>query len=216
MSTGYRFIFAALLLALALPVAADKIYKWVDEDGKVHYSDTPPPDMVQQEHKILNEQGVTVEALERAKTPEEIEAERQAAMEAEEAARRDALARAEQERKDRILLSIYASEEDLFRARDHKLAAIDDTIELTRSNIQTQQESLEDFMKEAAEVERRGEEVGPRTLRAIEDLRTQMAENEAFIARKEQEKLALIARYAEELERFRELTTRRGEEHAAN
>jgi|SRR5215469_5317592 len=33
----------ALLGTLALAAAADQIYKWVDKDGHVHYSQTPPP-----------------------------------------------------------------------------------------------------------------------------------------------------------------------------
>ena len=37
-----RFLIAAMMLALAAPVAAQQLYKWVDKDGKTHYSDTPP------------------------------------------------------------------------------------------------------------------------------------------------------------------------------
>ncbi len=39
-----RFLMAAILLALAAPAAA-QLYKWVDKDGKTHYSDTPPPNL---------------------------------------------------------------------------------------------------------------------------------------------------------------------------
>jgi glutaredoxin len=31
------------LLALSFSAAAQTLYKWVDKDGKVHYSDQPPP-----------------------------------------------------------------------------------------------------------------------------------------------------------------------------
>ena len=34
----------ALLLALAVPVAWAQIYKWVDETGRVHYGEKPPPE----------------------------------------------------------------------------------------------------------------------------------------------------------------------------
>lgn len=37
-----RFLMVAVLAACSMAVAAD-IYKWVDADGKVHYSNTPPP-----------------------------------------------------------------------------------------------------------------------------------------------------------------------------
>lgn len=46
-----RFRLAAILLllaAFALPIgdAEAKMYKWVDEDGVTHFTDTPPPDEV--------------------------------------------------------------------------------------------------------------------------------------------------------------------------
>ena len=37
-----RLLAAACILAIA-PLAWGQLYKWVDKDGKVHYSDTPPP-----------------------------------------------------------------------------------------------------------------------------------------------------------------------------
>ena len=37
-----RILIAAMMLALAAPAAAQQLYKWVDKDGKTHYSDTPP------------------------------------------------------------------------------------------------------------------------------------------------------------------------------
>lgn len=38
-----RILIAAVTLALAASAAAQTLYKWVDKDGKTHYSDTPPP-----------------------------------------------------------------------------------------------------------------------------------------------------------------------------
>ena len=34
--------FLALLMALAVPVASAQVYKWVDENGRVHYGEKPP------------------------------------------------------------------------------------------------------------------------------------------------------------------------------
>ena len=33
---------AIILMAMSLGVAAESMYRWVDKDGKVHYSDKPP------------------------------------------------------------------------------------------------------------------------------------------------------------------------------
>ena len=38
-----RLLAGALLLLLALPVLAGKVYQWKDAQGVTHYSDAPPP-----------------------------------------------------------------------------------------------------------------------------------------------------------------------------
>lgn len=46
MTNAIRVMLLALLVmttAAAVPVDAQQLYKWVDKDGKVSYSDTPPP-----------------------------------------------------------------------------------------------------------------------------------------------------------------------------
>ncbi|WP_461483108.1 DUF4124 domain-containing protein [Porticoccus sp.] len=42
MSTASKLIGTLLALALCLPLHAAKIYKWQDENGSWHYSETPP------------------------------------------------------------------------------------------------------------------------------------------------------------------------------
>ncbi len=39
-----RFLFVLAIAALSFSAAAD-IYKWIDADGKVHYSNAPPPEV---------------------------------------------------------------------------------------------------------------------------------------------------------------------------
>jgi hypothetical protein len=41
--TGFARCLAALLLALAIPAAWAQVFKWVDENGRVHYGEKPPP-----------------------------------------------------------------------------------------------------------------------------------------------------------------------------
>jgi hypothetical protein len=38
-----RILVGLLLLAAMLPALAADVYRWTDKEGKVHYSDTPPP-----------------------------------------------------------------------------------------------------------------------------------------------------------------------------
>ncbi|HEX6829045.1 MAG TPA: DUF4124 domain-containing protein [Burkholderiales bacterium] len=46
-----RMLAAALMLALSASVQA-QLYKWVDSEGKIHYSDQPPPAGANKEQKL--------------------------------------------------------------------------------------------------------------------------------------------------------------------
>lgn len=48
-----NFIFLTLLLLFAVP-ANSQIYKWVDKNGKVQYSDQPPPRGISKNEKMLD------------------------------------------------------------------------------------------------------------------------------------------------------------------
>lgn len=60
---------AALLLAAALPAAAQSAYRWVDEQGRVQYSDQPPPQSIKkfEERKVQPNRGDALEAYENRK-----------------------------------------------------------------------------------------------------------------------------------------------------
>lgn len=49
MSGIARLVFPCLLCALAQPLLAAEVYRWVDAAGEVHYSATPPPGAQQAE-----------------------------------------------------------------------------------------------------------------------------------------------------------------------
>src|SRR4029079_15853019 len=76
-----RCALVLLLSCLALPcwaansASGDKkslTYRWVDENGVVHYGDRVPPQNSQKESTILNREGVQVGKLDAQKTPEQL------------------------------------------------------------------------------------------------------------------------------------------------
>lgn len=199
-------IAVAVCVSAALPAGAQKLYKWVDEDGNVHYSDQVPPDQVKQARERLNEQGVVVETTDRAKTQEEIAAERQAR--ADEIAAEEAAARQLEE--DQELLATYASQADIYRVRDQQVDALDRSIEAAQSYIAGQRKSLATLLERAANNERQGREISPALRSSIDSSQEQIAEQQAFIDSKEAEKQEIIAHYEKELARFRDILKRRG------
>lgn len=111
-------VIAALLLALGAGTAdAQKMYKWVDKNGQVHYGDKIPPEYANQDREILNKQGMSVGREEGAETPEEARAR-----EAREAEARAAQAQAQ---RDRMLLQTYQSVEEIELLRARRLDQID-------------------------------------------------------------------------------------------
>ncbi len=62
MNATVRFLTLALAGALLAPAGAQELFKWVDKDGKVHFSDTPPPSEtknVQQKRYVVDQPGTT-------------------------------------------------------------------------------------------------------------------------------------------------------------
>ena len=197
-------IAACSAMAFSSGALAQKLYKWVDEDGNVHYSDQVPPDQVDKARQELNSQGIVVDKVERAKTAEELAAER-AALEAEA----QVLAEQEQRRRaDRKILAQYASESDIVRIRDQRIETLNRQITSAQAVIDSHTLSLADLTKRASELESQGFEVSSGLRDSITVIQKQIDEQEQQITLKEAEKLTITADYEKELARFREVANR--------
>jgi len=150
-------MFPVILVASALCIVAGTtsaaaLYKWIDEDGQVRYSDRLPAKQVRKKHQQLNSQGVVLTTTEAAKTEEEIataaEAKRKAEEQAAEQARLDEI----QYKKDQVLLLTFSSEKEMALARDDRLEVIDSVIRLITKNITSTQQTLHELEASAEEV----------------------------------------------------------------
>jgi len=194
-----------LTLLFGTQAQAKKLYRWVDENGKVHYSDQIPPDQVKVAHEKLNAQGVVVDKVARAKTPEEREAERLRKIEEEKARKA-----AEEKRKQREkILKIYGSEDEILRLRNERKTALERNIETARANLALQERNLQDLLKRAADRERSGKKVSEAFLSQIETVREQMAFQNNYIKNKQKEKAELMRRFDEDLAQYREIMQER-------
>ncbi|MGM0564747.1 MAG: DUF4124 domain-containing protein [Pseudomonadota bacterium] len=196
---------ALLLFTALLAQPALALYKWVDEDGNVHYSDRMPPDQVTDQHSEIDESGAELRRVDRARTQEEIEAERSAA-EAEAERKAEEKARAEaQARKDRILLDTFTTLRDIELLREDRLSAIESNIKLT----QTYNEQIADKMARTEQkierIEKAGNPVPDNLRKQLERSQRQLRENEAYIARQIKDRKALNEQFDRDVARFREL-----------
>ena len=71
---------AAMLFALPQGALAateeQKLYRWVDDEGVVHYGDSVPAEYAEVDKQVVNEHGVTLDVLRGKKTREELAAEK--------------------------------------------------------------------------------------------------------------------------------------------
>lgn len=198
-----RYLALVTAIVTATPATAERTFRWVDEEGNVHYGDRVPPRYSIHERRLLNEQGRTVKIYEAPKTPEQkAEEKRLADIEAEKKRQREA-----QARYDRTLMATYASEKDIAVARDDKIDSIGALIKLTESRIGSLEARLVELTADAAEFERSGKPLPGALQRQIKGTREQITQNQEFIAAKNMEKRSIHGQFDAYIRRFRELTS---------
>lgn len=141
----FKIVFASFLLSvmsLALPASAQTLYKWVDENGVVHYGDSVPPEFADNEKEIVNKEGVTVDRLRGKMTEEELAEQRRM----EEQRLQEEL----QLRSDQALLATYLSVEEIELHRDRRIElfqAQSRVTELYLRNLHRRLDSLQEEMQ---------------------------------------------------------------------
>ncbi|MBV8467180.1 MAG: DUF4124 domain-containing protein [Burkholderiales bacterium] len=173
----------ALITLIALPTVAD-IYKWVDENGKVQYSDKPP--QTQQAKKgvtELDKQGMTVKQIEGALTPEQ-----RAAKEAEAAKAREAQNKAQdQRRRDQALLNSYSNTAEIDEVRDRNVEALQATVASDQSRREAMQKRLDEYNKQASQYATAKKPVPADLTSSIASRQAELAKINERIAAKQQE-----------------------------
>lgn len=196
-----RRLIPLLTLSVVLSVAHGGLYRWVDEGGNVHYTDTLPPDQVQQGHTELSEGGVRIKTVPRAKTEEEIKNEK----ELERLRTQQERLVEQQKAADRVLLQTFRSEDDMLMARDGQVATIDVMIQVTRNDVRRQQQWLAGQRTEAANLERTGKPVPQNLSDGIASTERSIRDAYATIIEREAQKEAIRTSFDHDLARFRQL-----------
>jgi hypothetical protein len=200
-----------------MPASAAKLYKWVDEDGNVRYSDRLPPQQKSKEHQQLNSQGIVLNSTEAAKPPEEVAAEAEAKGKLEAEQLEAARIKAAQDQEDLVLTMTFASEAEIEQARDNRIEAIDAVIRLIETNIESTQKKLDRIKKDATrDYTSQGEEIPGGVAQKIEHFERKIESRNSQLAAKAGEKDKIRAKYQVDLERFRLLKTASNQSQALN
>ncbi|MEE9343448.1 MAG: DUF4124 domain-containing protein, partial [Gammaproteobacteria bacterium] len=195
--TGFLFV----LLSTPIVSHAAKFYKWVDDNGIIRYGDRIPPVFAQKKQHILNDQGIVIATRAAAKTKQQL------ALEARQRKLTTEILRLKkaQASRDRVLLDTYSNEEDIINARDGKIEAIDNSIQLAQTRISKGHVTLAESKKEAAQAERAGRAAPKNLGRSIKTARAQIKDNEAFIQRQTTERQRVLESYNTDLVHFYQL-----------
>lgn len=201
---------AAVLVVLSVTPAladeGDRYFRWVDENGVVHFGDRVPPQYVSEEHKVLNHRGVEVEVVSGQKSVEQIEKERREARLAEEALRREEEARL----RDRVLLSTYLSVDEIEDLRDRRVELLTAQIRVTElylDNLRAKLEKLEADAKKYSPYSDNPEArpIDEKLARELADTLDSIMLYEQNLSRSRTEKSAVLAKFDSDIERFQEL-----------
>jgi len=200
---AFRILLPLLALALASgPAVAQKLYRWVDKDGQVHYGDRVPPEYAEQDREVLNQRGVTVDREEGAETPEEARARTE-----REKVERE---RREREQHDRMLIATYQSVEEIEMLRHRRVELIDAQIQIQEQSLRQLRERHASQLERAARFAPRNTDPDARPM--PEGLAEDMAQSESDIGtqernlqRKRDERAALNTQFDADVARFKEL-----------
>jgi len=190
-----------MMSTLFMASAQAGLYRWIDENGVVHYGDKVPAKYLKQEHDELNEQGTTVKKHDRAMSAAE-----KADKKREEAERK----RLENEKRaqalrDRVLTDTYTTERDLVAARDARLDAIDSQLQLSKDIIESSKVNVTKTEELIERIKKSGRMVPEVTYAKLEREKLQLATQQGVQQGHRIKREEVIVQFNDYIERFREL-----------
>ncbi len=199
-------LLGAVLSFTSGPAAAGALYKWIDENGQIRYSDRLPASQVRKKHHQLNRQGVVVSTTEEARSEEELAAEAEAKRKQEEADAEAARLKSIQDKKDQVLLLTFSSEDELQLARDDRIDVLDSVIRLINKSITASQQKLDQLEASAEQnFTSKGKEIPGGLAQKIEEFTRKIENRYAQLKLKMDEKDKINQQYELDLARYREL-----------
>jgi hypothetical protein len=197
-------ILAAGLLATWNAAVGD-VYRWVDKDGKVHFSATLPPEFADMPHQIINDAGLLVRSVD----PSAIDAKADAAAGDKASTSKDPQWTEEmvQLRSDRLLVLKYHSEEDIIEAMNVEIGNLGYDELMIEQSQASAYKSMVGQIREAADRQRAGLPPDPKTNKAIADLQRRMRQGVKDKELLQEREASIRAVFMTELERYRYLVS---------
>ncbi len=193
---------AALLLAFAGTAVAEKVfYRYVDGEGKIAIVDRLTPEIVPRGYDIIRANGTVVDTI----APRLSDDERRVWRQEQAVAKARAEAEAKMRAWDESLLLRYSDVADIDVAKERALRDIQVRISILKSNLTAIKQQVLNNQAEAAELERRGQQVPESLVTILSDLRREVSGTEAQIVSRTQELDEVAEAYERDRARFSQL-----------
>ena len=204
---------------LAANASAAEVFRWVDENGDVHYSESLPPNFQDQGHDVLNERGIVLDEDQSLTPtpPEEVPEEDQLQdipRDSYGLKRPKALySEAElQRRMDNFLMLRYDSEQEITDAMNVEIKQLDYDRRLLTTTGESIEEAYRGQIRQAANQQRAGQQVAEQAAIEINRLQARLAENNRTLDSMEIREVDIRAEFGKQLERYRFLEEEWAEE----
>jgi hypothetical protein len=215
--------FTTILILLGLAVAATahaaEVYRWVDENGEVHYSESLPPDFEDKGHDVLNERGIVTDEDLKLTPPPQVEIPEEEQL--KELPRdssglqrpKQLYSDAEMQRRmDNFLMLRYNNEQEIQDAMNVEIKQLAYDRRLLETTRESMQDSYRGQIRQAANKQRAGQQVPDKTNLELNDLQMKIAENGQSLASLELREQEIRGEFKKQLDRYRYLEEQWAEE----
>ncbi|MEY4642270.1 MAG: hypothetical protein RLZZ227_2264 [Pseudomonadota bacterium] len=201
LSLALKALVFVLVVGLAQDASAANTYRYINDEGHTVLGSTVPPQFVKNGYEIINERGVVIEVVARAKTEAELAAQ---AAERERQLAEEQLLKKQQEA-DSLLMRLYRSPDEIARKRDERLLLINGqltaliaSLEKTESELAVSKKLVDDYASQSKEA----------PAQTVETVRIQQVEVERLAAQRkrlEDDRAAAVADAERDMKRLVEL-----------
>ncbi len=184
-------------------VTSAELYRWVDENGNVHYSDQVPPTAAPRPRVELNAYGQPTQEITPVKSKAQLRQEREARLQAlrEERSRQKRIAA------DRALLTTFSSVEEIDALYANRLRDLDSYTASNRRKLEKTKKLLDKTLDKKRWYQARDRKVPQQIQANIKEYEQQIATYELLIERNLAKRDKLEKQFAYDKERFLLLTS---------
>ncbi len=203
-----RLFLVAIASFILVPLAgtaaeSQRLYRWVDQNGIVHYGDYVPAEYADAEKQVLNTHGVTVDIMRGKKTAEEIAEDNRIA----EIRQQERL----QRRQDQALLATYLSVDEIIMHRDRRVELFHAQSRVTELYLRNMMRRMADLRDEASNFRPYSEDpeaqmIDPDLAEDILVTKATIKRHQANLARFREDEQSIVSRFDGDISRFKSLT----------